>query len=305
MVLITILFPETKYRRKSNETTLSEDLASRDAAKRSTEHVDVNEQGATIVGHGRPALRQYMPIQKPDHRWKAFLIRDFISPFRIVIYPIIFWAALCLAGAADLTLYYNLTESFILSVAPYNFDTAGVGYSNFAFVVGSVIGVLTAGPFSDWIVHRATIRNNGVREAEMRLPALIPFGVALAIGVSLSAVGIQYSWPWPVLVIFGFGSAGLGVTSVPTIGIAYAIDCYKPVSGELMVIATVLKNSSGFAMSYWIPSLGEAHGFMTPLMVWWTFTALPILLAIPLYFWGKNLRRWTKNVTVHQYEEPL
>jgi hypothetical protein len=44
---------------------------------------------------------------------------------------------------------------------------------------------------------------------------------------------------------------------------------------------------------------------MTPLMVWFTFTVGPMLLALPLYFWGKRLRMATRNSSVHSYDEML
>ena len=50
-----------------------------------------------------------------------------------------------------------------------------MGYSNFAFMVGGLVGLATGGTVSDWIAHRATVRNNGVRQAEMRLSVLIPY----------------------------------------------------------------------------------------------------------------------------------
>jgi MFS family permease len=80
-----------------------------------------------------------------------------------------------LAGPADLLLLFNLTESPLLSSPAYRFNPGQVGYTNFAFFVGGIIGVATAGPFSDWLARRSTKKNNGIREAEMRLPALIPF----------------------------------------------------------------------------------------------------------------------------------
>ena len=43
---------------------------------------------------------------------------------------------------------------------------------NFAILIGAFIGLATAGPFSDWVSARATKKNNGIREPEMRLPAM-------------------------------------------------------------------------------------------------------------------------------------
>jgi hypothetical protein len=43
---------------------------------------------------------------------------------------------------------------------------------NFAILIGALIGLATAGPLSDWVSARATKKNRGVREPEMRLAAM-------------------------------------------------------------------------------------------------------------------------------------
>jgi hypothetical protein len=88
-----------------------------------------------------------------------------------------------------------------------------------------MVGVVTAGPFSDWVAQKLTIRNNGVREAEMRLPALIPYFFLITIGLIVGCIAYQRLWSWPIILIFGYRLTGLSVTTVPTIAIAYAIDC--------------------------------------------------------------------------------
>ncbi|KAK0945149.1 hypothetical protein LTS01_026068, partial [Friedmanniomyces endolithicus] len=62
---------------------------------------------------------------------------------------------------------------------PYNFRPQSIGFMNFAILVGAMIGLATAGPFSDWISARATRKNRGIREPEMRLPAMSAFNVQL------------------------------------------------------------------------------------------------------------------------------
>lgn len=206
------------------------------------------------------------------------------------------------AGPANLLLLWNLTESQLLGAPPYNWNPSQVGYANFAFVVGGLIGLATAGPFSDWIAKRATLRNNGIREAEMRLPALIPYVVLIAVGIVVGGLGYERTWSWPVILVIGYGFTGLCVTTVPTIAIAYAIDCYKPISGEIMVVATVLKNTCGFGMSYWVFPLAATNGFFTPAMVEFALTIGPPVFGALLYFYGKSLRRLTKNSSLHQME---
>lgn len=261
--------------------------------------------GTTLVGEGKPARSQYAFIQPPDPRWREFLWRDIVSPVRVFFYPIIFWAGLMVAGPANLLLFFNLTESAVLSLPPYRFNPSQVGYANFAFAVGGIIGLVTAGPFSDWVAKKMTQRNNGVREAEMRLLAVIPYAILAGIGTMVGAAGYDGLWSWPVILVVGYGLTGLSVTTIPTIAVAYAVDCYKPISGEIMVVATVLKNTQGFGMSYWVGPLAAKGGYITPAATQFAFVIGPTLLGIPLYFWGKNLRRITKNSNLHRLEEML
>lgn len=191
----------------------------------------------------------------------------------------------------------------MLAAPPYNFSSGAVGYSNFAFFIGGTIGLLTAGPFSNWVADKATRQNRGIREAEMRLPALIPIFITTAIGNIIGGLGYQRQCSWPIILVFGYGLTGLSVTTLPAIAVAYAVDCYKPISGEIMVVATVIKNTIGFSMSYWITPLGARKGLLAPAMIEFALTMGPMLLTVPLYFCGKRLRRFTRNSTFHQWSE--
>lgn len=207
-----------------------------------------------------------------------------------------------LAGPADLLLLFNLTQSGLFSSPAYGFSPEIVGYTNFAFFAGGLFGVITAGPLSDWWASRMTSRNNGVREPEFRLPALIPYCCFFVISHVVGAVGYERLWPWQAIVICGFGFSGLAVTSIPSIAIAYAIDCYKPISGEIMVVGTVLKNVLGFCLSYWVFDIMATDGWTTVYMVQFAADMFPVALTIPLYFYGKSLRRWTKDSSLHQMD---
>lgn len=298
--MILFLFPETKYNR---ETLLNSSESP--ATPASTTHTDdfkveaesqcvqqhVETIGHTVlVGKGRPSRGQFWLFQKPHRHYKQFIIRDFVGPIQAAALPIVLFASLNLMGTANLALYWNITESPILESPRYGFTPARVGLSNFGFAGGAFVGMLTAGPLSDWMVQRATVRNNGVREAEMRLPALIPFAITTVVGTVIGGIAVREGWDWPLIVVMGFGSSGLAVCSIAVIAIAYALDVYKPLSGEIMVVGTVFKNVTGFAMTYWVPPMVVKRGYILPLMIWFVFTAGPFLLAIPLYIWGKKLR---------------
>lgn len=310
------MFPETKFHRDNPVGEGSTGRPVSDTASPAVDKIALSEielrgmdqahlhRVLTVnVGKGRPVKLQLKLLQRPDRRWQQFLIRDIVSPFRVFLFPIILWAGLMVAGPANLLLLWNLTESSLLSASPYNWNSSQVGYANFSFVVGGLIGLFTAGPFSDWVARRSTQSNNGIREAEMRLPALLPYTIFTIIGIVVGGVGYQRLWPWEVILVIGYGFTGLCVTTVPTIAVAYAIDCYKPISGEIMVVATILKNTCGFAMSYWVPSLSEEKGFIVPAMAMFALVVGPVMLTIPLYYYGKSLRRLTKKSPMHRMEQ--
>lgn len=321
IILVAVAFPETKYHRNHNsasssqsslrgKSVVSEAPSDSQVEKQTTRtnihatHPDANSP--TSRPTGRPSRTQFSPFQSPDPRWKAFILRDTLTPLKCFFNPIILWAGLMVAGPADLLLFFNLTESPVLAAPPYNFRPDQVGYTNFAFAVGALFGLATAGPFSDFIAARSTRKNGGVREAEMRLPALLPYMIFTILSAILGGLAYQRSWAWGHIIVWGYGFAGLSVTTVPTIAIAYAIDCYKPISGEIMVVATVCKNFIGFSYSYWVFDLAHTspQGWLTPAMVIFACVVGPAIGAVPLYFGlGKKLRFWTRHSDVHRMEE--
>jgi MFS family permease len=326
IILIALTFPETKYHRNIpankprtdvQDTHLdsngaingaAEDQLEKQATHTASHAAENGSLSNVFLVKGRPSRAQFMPFRRPDARWKTFIVRDTWTPIKVFFNPIILWAGLMLAGPADLVLFFNITESPVLAAPPYSFKPDQVGYTNFAFVVGALTGLTTAGPFSDWVAARATSKNGGVREAEMRLPALWLYMIITMLSLILGGLSYQHAWAWGHIVVWGYGFAGLSVTTVPTICIAYAIDCYKPISGEIMVVATVCKNFIAFSYSYWVFDVahGSHNGWIMPTMIIFACTVGPALFAFPLYYGlGKRIRRWTTSSDVHRMEEMI
>lgn len=198
---------------------------------------------------GAPTRAQFSLLPKPHFSHgqlnAASVLRDVWRPIRIFSYPIVFWAAFSMGFAANSLLALNLTESQVFAAPPYLFNPAQVGYTNLAFFVGAVIALLTAGPLSDWIALRRARRNGGVLEAEFRLWSVLPYVAACLVGMVVTAVGYQRGWAWEIIVIVGYGLVGVEVVGIPAVVISYAVDSYQSLPGEIMIAATVVKNSFG------------------------------------------------------------
>ncbi|CAK9783837.1 MFS general substrate transporter [Cutaneotrichosporon oleaginosum] len=263
---------------------------------------DVEAAGdAAVTGHGRPSKQQWKLWQPINPDWRRTIVKDVFSPWLKFFNPIILWAGCTMYGCANVLLFFNLTQQ-TLSGPPWNFSPSAMGYANFAFVVGGLIGLSTAGPLCDYVAKAMTVRNNGIREAEFRLIALIPFVIIAAIGIVVGGLGLERGWGWPVILCVGYGATGITVTSIPTIAVAYAVDSYTAIAGDIMVVATVIKNTTGFGMSYWVFSLVASKGLFTCAMVQFATCIGPAVLALPMYFFGKRIRRWTRNSSYHKEE---
>ncbi len=173
------------------------------------------------------------------------------------------------------------------------------GFFNFALLIGTFIGLATAGPLSDWVSMKLTIRNNGIREPEMRLVAMIPYVFIMILGNVINAVGYQNSWDWRIIVIIGYTCAGIQVAAIPGIASTYAVDSYKPVTGSIFVAITVNKNLWGYGFSKFITPWILSSGYIPPIMLNMSLTTLWCSFGILFWFYGKSFRRWTKNDKVH------
>ncbi|SPO04614.1 related to MFS transporter [Cephalotrichum gorgonifer] len=308
-----VLFPETR-----RLPTVTPESAASESSEESKGGDTKLEMGATHVesrspvptpgfvpevqGKGRPSRAQFNIFQQIDRKATRSIVSHLFAPIHIFFFPIVFWASMATGSAANALLAVNILQSPALASSPYNFSPSQVGYANFALVVGGIVGLAIAGPWSDYISQKATRKNKGIREPEMRLVALVPFAIAAIIGLVVFGVGIQEQWAWQAVIIVGFGFVGLQVVAIPTIAITYAIDCYKPISGEIMTIATICKNTFGFGMTYYINNWAVKDGYVPPVMLLMAMTAgITLLGVVLLTFYGKSCRRLTRNSKVHNF----
>ncbi|RFU79416.1 mfs transporter [Trichoderma arundinaceum] len=242
LILNGLLLPETRFARKSHNKAPSEPIPPIGLPELKSNSVVVHSEKASgeesqdsWLSRGRPSLKQFSP-------WGAYqgnLLQELWLPWYLHAFPIVEFAAFAVSFSASGFLVANLTQQQFFGAPPYNFSTEEVGFTNFALFAGSMIGLLTSGPLSDWIANYITKRNRGIREPEMRLVTMIPYTLVMIIGLVVVGVGYTRLWPWQVIVIIGYTLLGMQVTSLPSIASTYAIDSYKPATGAIFVTITM------------------------------------------------------------------
>ncbi|KAI1775386.1 putative MFS transporter [Hypoxylon cercidicola] len=326
-IFLLVAHPETKYDRPTTSVAISSsspgamtpvpraEKTGDDMMSSSSSEAQLPRRtrvtAAEHVASGRPSRAQFslLPLRGNGYGRErregvgvgAVLLRDVVSPLRILVgYPIVIWAALAMGFAANALLCLNLTQAQVFGAPPYLFSPDQIGYTNFAFAAGAVVALGTAGPLSDWIALRRARANAGVLEAEMRLPAMVPYVCANLAGMVVAAVGYQRAWSWEVIVIVGYSLVGLQVVGIPAIAIAYAVDSYKSLPGEIMIAATIVKNTFGFGMIFFFNDWAARSGYISPVLLIMAltcgFSVLGLCVFIP---WGKQFRRWTKDSNLH------
>ncbi|KAJ9492881.1 hypothetical protein VN97_g384 [Penicillium thymicola] len=256
LILQIILLPETKWHRvhpiethgapstdqKTNESDPEKLI---EVSQHENTQVEVPSNQDPSLHRGGPSKQQFKLWQVDGVTLKSVL-NSFWIPWKMLTFPIVMFSAFVVSWTSSCFLTLNLTQSQAFAKPPYNFNSQTIGFFNFAILIGAFIGLATNGPFSDWISTRATRKNNGVREPEMRLPAMAVY---------------------VAIVIIGYTAAGIQVAVLPAIASTYAVDSYKPVAGSIFVSITVNKNLWGYGFSNFITKWVEESGFIKPIMM--------------------------------------
>ncbi|KAG8528189.1 uncharacterized protein KY384_007106 [Bacidia gigantensis] len=248
--------------------------------------------------NGKPGRAQFRLFQANKSPWRSILM-DIWIPWKLFAFPIVEFASFVVSWSLSNFLAINLTQTPSLEPPPYGFSPLAVGLSNFALLVGAVIGLSTAGPFSDWVSMKLTNRNRGIREPEMRLPTMIPYVLIMILSNFVVAFGYEYKWNWRAILIIGWAGSGIQTTALPSIVSTYAVDSYKPVAGSLFVSITVNKNLWGYGFSKFIEPWIEKSGYVKPIMTNMCLTTLWCLFGVLFWYKGKTFRVLTKDSKVH------
>jgi hypothetical protein len=75
---------------------------------------------------------------------------DLWIPWKLFVFPIVEFSAFVVSWSCSSFLTINLTQAQNFLAPPYLYNSEEIGFFNFAILIGALIGLFTAGPFSDW-----------------------------------------------------------------------------------------------------------------------------------------------------------
>ena len=232
-------------------------------------------------------IRLYQGRFTKDSWWMVAL-----RPFVLYCYPSVLFGSLTYALAVVWLIVISETIGEIFRHPPYGYNQQTVGLFYISPFIGGILGSLTCGLLSDRIVRYLVSKNKGVYEPEFRLVMIIPSTLFIAIGLMGYGWSSQVHNPWVAPVIF-FGAMSFGSSMASTTAITFAVDSYKVFAAESLVSFNFLKNLLGFCFSLFNNKYADREGYRAAYVTYGGIQIFVSLFAIPLYIYGKKLRRWT------------
>ncbi|KAF2234242.1 MFS general substrate transporter [Viridothelium virens] len=248
---------------------------------------------STFSGQNQPPKETYLRSLNLVHGkyTDESLVRMFFRPIVLLILPPVLWATLVMA--VTIGFLVAISSNFATAFSNrYGFLPYQSGLCFISGLVGTMISIFFGGRVSDMVADFFTKRNGGIREPEMRLPAMTIGLFAAPLGLLLYGVGINNKLHW-IVPTLGLGFVSFAVAQATNVSLTYIVDAYRPISGETIVTQLAFKSCFGFLLSFytnpWVNESGYSHAFGAMAGI----SAAVQILWIPLFFLGKQIRRQT------------
>lgn len=317
-VILFFFLEDTTFRRESEDANLEEDIIQQIKSRETAEINSGKEHksdGNVIITSGNgsdsesidniPPLTYKQKIgiiqtRYNDRRsWPCIMYR----PFFMILFPALMWAGLVYGAQMMWLSYLVTTQATVYGLAPYFFTTSQIGFTNFAPLVGSILGLFFGGRFVDWITIKLATRNNGIMEPEFRLYAMVIPTITNSVGLLAYGLPGVTGAHWAISVIIGQGFLGLAMSSSGAICLTYAIDCYGKMASEGMVLVLFIRNMIGMGFTFAIEPWLSTSGFRD--LTWLLFMLAFVINGTFIIFiiWGKKFRKWTEK-TYERFSDP-
>ncbi|KAF9892977.1 hypothetical protein FE257_000569 [Aspergillus nanangensis] len=242
LVLAFLFVEESAYKR---QTASSPPVASGEKTDAPAEEV---EQVRAI-----PRRKAFVETLKPwssiNHEEEFFL--TILRSFSYFLVPAVFWVITSYGIYIGLgALAFNYTFPLKITAPPYNWSPTNSGL----IAVATAVGFALAIPFtatSDKLAAHLTRRNNHIREAEMRLPVMLPAMLIAPAGLIVYGFTAERNLHW-MGYFAGVAMDQFGSYFYFTITLAYAVDSYYANTSEMLIAMNLGKQAISFGMGSYL-----------------------------------------------------
>jgi len=299
-LLLFFFVPETAYRRahaldldllaegSSTESLPGPQTSSmRESEEKPFRSMTVTESPGRRVSY----MERLMPFngRKSDESFFKLLLR----PFPLFLHPAVAWACLIQGVIIGWTVMVGVILSLIFLGPPLFFDEERAGKMYTSAFIGSMIGLVLAGLYSELVTKFMVRLNKGKYEPEFRILLVIPtliFSVVGLYGFGITANNVmRYGWLVPeVLLAFIIISMVMGAIA----SAQYLLDAHRDLAVEAFTNLLIFKNIFSFILAYnaynWVFAIRINNLFI----IFGSIEVALCLLSIPMYVFGKKNREF-------------
>ncbi|VUC24123.1 unnamed protein product [Clonostachys rosea] len=306
LIMAIFWMPETAFARHTQTTRNSHKKSSAgkegSEVQSTVEEVDdaAKESGRVHIDQASIRPQSWAKSLAPYSGYKsdASFLKHLFQPFIMIVSLPVIWGSILFSICISWLVGISISLSQIFSAEPYNFSVTAVGAINASSFTASVIGMIIAGPLTDWLGTSLAKRNGGIYEPEFRLPIMAAYLAFTGAGFFAWGQSSYAKDPWPVPVIVCLGMINLGIQLGATGVITYVVDCHRDHASEAIGVMNFIKNMFAFGLVFYLNGWIETKGVRACFFAIGGITIGCCLTAIPMYIFGKRARGWiaSKNV---------
>jgi MFS family permease len=284
LLIATFLFvEETRYKRVVSSPPSTP-----------TETKEANASAIETTLPPRKTLRQRLSLWSGVDHDAPFLMMALRS-FTYYLVPVAVWVNTTYGIFIALgALTFNLTFPYLIVEEPYNWSQTNSGLIAVASMIGFFIAIPLT-PASDILAAKLTKRNGGIREAEMRLGALLPPMVIAPAGLAVYGCTAQFQLHW-IGYFAGVAMCQFGAYFYFTYAMAYAVDSYSASLPELLIATNLGKSAISFGMGYGVIEWINQRGYATVVAgIYMAVLLANNMVVLVFMFFGKRIRIFMHN----------
>lgn len=304
LFLTVFLFPETSYIESptSLSTTSMEpsskitdhetnSLHKEKELTRNTQELLTEEVGLVI--EAAPAWKRVLGVRGVHMGSFSQALRGLVTPLSLLLHPAVVWGCLMWMVTFTWVIIQGAIAAQVWSAPPYNMSPTAVGnLVGIAPLIGSALGCVLGGIICDWFGQYMSKKNGGVYEPEFRLLTFIPTILIFAIGIFGLGESLERGASAIVTAVFlailNF-AVGIGCTGI----VSYTNDTCQRRAAEAFGLAMIVKSAFAFGLTFILNDYLAENGPRVFFATWGGLTLGVMLLTIPMYVWGKEVRAWS------------
>lgn len=215
----------------------------------------------------------------------------FIQVFLCLCNPLVFWIALL--NAVNFGGMMSLGTGFpvVLGSPPYNLHPSAVGHINVTAACAGLAGFPAAWLLLDRAARGLTMRNRGVRHAEFYLPAFVLPVASGAASVFVYGFAAGNGWP-PAAYHVAYGLNAFSFVTASITNTVWVTESLPQWAAPGLAVVGGVSYIASWSITAALPTWDQMWGVVAVNVGIGVLMLIVGLLAVPLAFWGKNVRQF-------------